>query len=273
MKNLSLNQKGFSLVQVMVSVGIMAGMGVMMMQMSDNQLKQQKGIELKAEQGDVANIIRQTLRDKEACEATFLGMSPGDEIPEIRMNPDYSQPPFAKAGEKFKNFNVYIKKMYLLTRQEEIDFNERPAGSNAIDNYTTGAGFGRLRVTFVKQIGAVTDANTKHNFFGVKESVVTFQVKGNFYDVEIVKHNDKTKLDQACWSKAAVAGVTCNASNHERCVTTSLDEESPFYACSGSPGTCDWIDKMTDAATGTSLYLAECKYFRDNSPFMSCSEY
>nr|MBA2403188.1 hypothetical protein [Bdellovibrionales bacterium] len=54
MKNLIQNPNGFSLIQVMVSIGIMGGMALMMTQMHDNQLKQQKGIELKAEQGDVA---------------------------------------------------------------------------------------------------------------------------------------------------------------------------------------------------------------------------
>ena len=274
MKQLFQNSKGFSLVQVMVSVGIMGGMAVMMMQLSENQNKQQKGIELKAEQGDVANIIRQTLRDKEACESTFLGMSPGDEIKEIRMNPDLSKPPFAKTGEKFKNYKVFIKSMNLLTRQEELTFNERPAGSNAIDNYTTGAGFGRLRVTFVKQQGVVTDANTSHNFFGVKESVITFLIKGNFYDTEIVKHNDKMKLDQACWAKAATVGVSCNISNSERCKIIPLDEDPVYKDCGGGgPSACDWTDKITDAATGTALYLAECRYIRDNSPFMACAEY
>ena len=271
MKQLFQNPKGFSLVQVMVSVGIMGGMALMMMKLSENQTKQQKGIELKAEQGDVANIIRQTLRDKEACESTFLGMSPGDEIKEIRMNPDLSKPPFAKTGEKFKNYKVFIKSMNLLTRQEEITFKERPAGSNAIDNYTTGAGFGRLRVTFVKQQGAVTDANTSHNFFGVKESAITFLIKGNFYDTEIVKHNDKTKLNQACWAKAATVGVSCNLSNNDRCNIFPLDEDPPYKDCAG--GACDWIDTILDAATGTALYLAECRYIRDNSPFMACAEY
>jgi hypothetical protein len=275
MKTLINNPKGFSLVQVMVSVGIMGGMALMMMKMSDNQIKQQKGMDLKAEQGDLANIIRSTIRDKEACEATFLGMSPGDEIPEIRMNPDLSKPAFAVAGEKFKNFNVYIKKMYLLTRAEELTFGLRPAGSTPIENYQTGAGFGYLRVTFVKQIGKITDSNTSHNFVGSKETAITFPVKGFFYDTEIVKHNQSSMLDQACWARASGQGITCNGTAGERCKTTPLDEESWFKGSTDCPDASNldcWVDRITDAATATKLYLADCKYFRDNSPFMACAD-
>jgi hypothetical protein len=82
------------------------------------------------------------------------------------------------------------------------------------------------------------------------------------------------KLDQACWAKAATAGVSCNISNSERCKIFPLDEDPIYKDCGGGgPSACDWTDKITDAATGTALYLAECRYIRDNSPFMACAEY
>lgn len=257
--NLLKTQKGFSLVQVMVAVGIMGGLALAMMQMTDNQIKQQKTMELKAETGDVANIIRQTLNDKEACEATFIGMSPGDSIPALRMTADMSQKPFAEVGVKFKTYNVYIKEMYLLTRPEEVAAQQRDASSNPISSYTTGAGFGYLRVTFVKQVGAVNDQNKSHNFYGAKESAITFPVKGFFYDMEIVKHNDETKLDQACWAKASSQGISCNGTPGERCATIPIDEDG------------NGTDYIVDQSTGAKLYLAECRYFRDDSPFMECA--
>jgi hypothetical protein len=249
---------GFSLVQVMVAIGLSAGLAVTMMKMTDNQIKQQKTMELKAEQGDVATIIRQTLSDKEACDATFKGMSPGDQIEAIRMSSDMSQTPFALIGVKFKTFNVYIKEMALLTRAEEITFKQRAATANPIASYITGSGFGYLRVVFVKNVGVVSDTNQTHNFYGAKETATIFPIKGFFYDVEVVKHNVEEKLQDSCWAKAAMQGVSCNGTTGERCSTVPIDVD-------GTVGT----DFITDA--GTKLFLAECRYFRDDSPFMSCS--
>ena len=259
--NYKFREGGFSLVQVMVAIGLMGGLALAMMKMFDNQLKQQKTVELRAEQGDVANIIRQTLSDKEACEATFIGMSPGDDISSIRMTPDLNQPAFAQVGEKFKTFNVFIKSMYLLTRAEEITLKQRAVGSLPISSYTTGAGFGYLKVTFVKNVGAVTDANTSHNFYGAKETSTIFPVKGFFYDVEIVKHNDPNLLNQACWDRASIKGVNCNGTPDEPCTVQALNVDA-------DPAANDFI---LDTATSTPLYLAECKYYRDDSPFMECA--
>lgn len=257
-----LNQDGFSLVQVMVAVGLMGGLALAMMKMTDNQIKSQKTMELKAEQGDLANIIRQTLNDKVACEATFIGMTPGDDIDTLRMTADMAQPPFAEVGKKFKTYNVFIKSMHLLTRAEELTHKQRETGSNPITDYTSGTGFGYLKVTFVKNMGAVTDTNKNHNFFGAKETSSIFQVKGFFYDMEIVKHNDPAKLDQACFDKADDHGVVCTASSHERCSNVPLNEDG-----NDGNGTIDFITDLN----GVKLYLAECKYFRDDSPFMGCA--
>jgi hypothetical protein len=151
--------------------------------------------------------------------------------------------------------------MALLTRAEEITSKQRAATANPISSYTTGSGFGYLRVVFVKNVGVVSDKNQTHNFYGAKETATVFPIKGYFYDVEVVKHNVEAKLQESCWAKAQVQGVSCNGSPNERCSTVPIDVD-------GVAGT----DFITDNATGTKLYLGECKYFRDDSPFMSCSK-
>ncbi len=264
-----MRQRGFSLVQVMVAVGLMGGLALTMMKMMENQTKQQKTMELKAEQGDMANMMRQVLNNKVSCEATFLGFSPGNQINQIRINSDKSLPPFAETGVKFKNFNVYIKSMYILTRQEEVDWGQRQPGPPIEYNDPDGMGFGMavLRVNFVKNIGAVNDANKSHQFFGAKETSIFFQVFGNFYDLEIVKHNDngsgaspEEQVAQACYDRASTKGVTCTMASNERCWFEPLDVDKDGN-----------IDSISDAATGDPLYLGECRYFRDDSPFMACS--
>ena len=258
-------ERGFSLVQVMVSVGIMGGLAMAMMKMMENQTKQQKTIELKAEQGDIAAIIRQVLANKVACETTFIGMSPGDTIKEIRMNSDLSVPPFAETGVKFKNNNVYIKSMYLLTRPEEVTAKQRPANLPPIeynDPQGKGFGYGYLKITFVKNIGAVTDLNKSHQFYGAKETALILPIAGNFYDLEIVKHNDWNKLNEACYLKAASKSVNCSVASHERCWYEQIDLNGD--------GVGDTNDSIIDQASQQPLYLAECHYFRDDSPFIAC---
>ncbi len=251
---------GFSLLQVMVAVGLMSGLAVMMMKMTENQAKSQKTMELKAEQGDVANIIRQTLLNKESCESSFVGMAPGDKVEALRMSSDMSQTPFALSGVKFKTYNVYIKEMALLTRAEEISFGQRDAGTKPIASYTTGLGTGYLRVVFAKNVGIVSDKNQTHNFFGAKETATIFQINGYFYDVEVVKHNDENKLIDSCRKKAQDNGVNCNGAVGEPCNLRKLNEDADMST----------TDHIVDAQSGMTLYLGECKYFRDDSPFMGC---
>ncbi len=256
-----LNTRGFSLVQVMVAIGLMGGLALAMMRMTDNQIKQQKTMEMKAELGDVATIIRQTLSNKNACITTFLGMSPGDNIPSIRMSTNMSLPPFLEVGKKFKTFNVYVKSMNLLTRLEEISHKQRDAALPPISNYNDGFGYGYLKVTFVKQSGAITDENKSRNFYGAKETNLIFPIAGYFYDVEIVQASDQNKLSEACFEKAATKGVTCNGTAGERCSVVPLDEDKN--------GQTDKITDISGMAPG-GFFLAECRYFRDDSPFMDC---
>lgn len=255
---LGFSQKGFSLVQVLVAVAIMGGLALVMMQMTDNQLKQQKTMELRAETGDVSTIIRQTLTDKEACESSFVGMSPGDAVSGLRLNADMNQKPFAEVGAKFKTFNILIKDMHLLSRAEEVSAGQRDSSTQPISSFTTGSGYTYLKVTLAKHLGQ-TNQNSPQKFYGSKETAIFFPIKANFYDLEVVKHTDDTKLDEACWSKASILGVPCNGTAGERCATIPIDEDG------------NGTDYVVDQTTGARLFLAECRIFRDDSPLMECS--
>lgn len=252
------SQRGFSLVQVLVAVAIMGGLALVMMQMTDNQIKQQKTIELKVESGDVATIIRQTLTDREACESTFVGMAPGDLVNGLRLTADANQKPFAEVGAKFKTFNIVIKEMHLLSRPEEISTAQRDPSTQPISSYTTGSGFAYLKVTLSKQVG-VAKSDKPQRFYGSKDTSIFIPIKANFYDLEIIKDINDNKLDEACWKKAALLGVTCTGAPEERCATIPIDEDG------------NGTDYVVDAKTGARLYLAECRIFRDDSPLMECS--
>jgi hypothetical protein len=258
---LSSNQ-GFSLVQVMVSVGIMGGLALMMMTMMENQAKQQKTIELKSEQNDIKAIIKQVLANKDACDATFVSMAPGDEIFEIRTMADPSIAPFAKTGVKFKNMNVYIKKIRLLSRQEELDVGHRPLTNPPTPpiSYTSsngppnGFGTGWLRINFVKNIGVVSDTNKSQQFYGARETSVDIPIFGHFYYDVMVNHSELEGLENECVQKATSYGVQCFPGNdNDRC----------------------WFERLNstthDEASDQDVFWGECRIFHDDAPFVECT--
>lgn len=252
------SEVGFSIIQVMVAIALTAGLALSLMQISQNQSKQQKTMELKGELYDIANIIRESLRDREACEATFSRTTPGQTIDELKLTLDFNQPPFAVIGQKFKGYNVFIKEMRLLTRPDEIQFGKREVGQNPM-SYTTGVGYGYLKIIFIKQPGDITQTNTKQNFFGAKETAIIFPIKGLFYDYALITAEQPDQLLGQCYSKAFDDGVTCTGAANEPC------SYKHKYKADGT--THDTVSNNSVIS-----YLGECKYYRDESPLQSCFE-
>lgn len=70
------NQNGFSLVEIMVAMSLMASLSVVGMQMFKNQSTAQKTVEQNYEVTTVHNHIRNVLANEANCTATFLGQAP-----------------------------------------------------------------------------------------------------------------------------------------------------------------------------------------------------
>lgn len=76
--------KGFSLVEVMVAVGITGILSLVVAQMMKNQNEVMTHSEAKGEELEIYSQIRTVLARKDACEATFKGSSMGDQLSVIR---------------------------------------------------------------------------------------------------------------------------------------------------------------------------------------------
>jgi type II secretory pathway pseudopilin PulG len=175
------DEAGFSLVQVMVAMGLAGGLAVYMMTLTENQLKNQKNIEMKAEIQKIDVLIRQTLRDKNNCFHTFKQAFPGGTLDGIRISHDPSVPYFAEVENRFKNTNVSIDEMYILKRSEEEDksFNDgvKPIRSSSEAAVSAdGTGKAHLRVTFSKGI----NADDKARFFGGKTIKKIYTIYAKF---------------------------------------------------------------------------------------------
>ena len=253
------NQKGVSLVQILLVILAVVGLGYAFMQYSEKQNSKPKIVELKAEATEIVKSIRIRIGDKSFCDASFIGAAPGENLLLLRVNADPAEKPFAETGTKFQSYNVYIKEMRLLSRAEEITAGLRVATTNPISSFTTGASVSYLKVVMVKHLGVISDRANPQKFYGSKEAVETFPVNGFFFDTKIVTHSDPTKLKEACWANAATLGISCSGADQERCAMFPIDEDG------------DGPDYVVDAKTGAKVHLAECRYFRDDSPLMECA--
>jgi len=70
-----LNARGFSLVEIMIALGIMSGLMLAVSQMINTGTKGAKKISQDIEQASLSNTIINTMRDKKSCEYTLNGLS------------------------------------------------------------------------------------------------------------------------------------------------------------------------------------------------------
>lgn len=252
------NQAGLSLINYLVAIGVVAVLGFLLMQSKSSKSKQDKSLKLQAEVAEITNLIRQTLSEKKACDATLIGMSPGDMLSAIRTSSLPSQQFFAETGMKFKSTSLFIKEMRILTRAEEVSGTFRNATVNPISSFSTGAGSIHLKVVLVEQLGLIKDPKQPQKVYESKETDLIFPIQGFFYNVKIVTHNIKENLQEACWANGSSLGLTCVGDEKERCVTLPIDEDG------------NGTDYVVDPKTGSKSYLAECRYFKDDSPLMEC---
>ena len=74
MKNLLINQKGVSLVQVMMAFGLMSVLGLAVMRMNETNMKESKRVELKGELDNVHREVMSYLSNDVACSYTLGGV-------------------------------------------------------------------------------------------------------------------------------------------------------------------------------------------------------
>lgn len=252
------NQVGSSLVKSLVVAGVIGGLAFLLIQSKNSKSKQDKDLKFNSDLKEVNTLIRQTLSDKKACDATLIGLSPGDILQAIRVNADVDQKIFAETGTKFKSTGLFIKEMRLLTRSEEVAGTFRGSTIPPISSFSTGAGTAHVKVVLVEQLGLIRDPKNPQKLYESKTTDLIFPIQGFFYDVKIVTHPMKEKLEEACKANAASLGLSCTGIEKNRCTTHPIDEDG------------NGVDYLVDPKTGSKIFLAECRYFKDDSPMMEC---
>lgn len=252
MKNLmSHSEKGFSLIEVMIGLGIMCAASIGFMNFMKGQHKSQKTIEMNAELMEIRLLIQQTITRKEACDATFLGMAPGDNLKEVRTSKDLSKPAFLITGERFRSYNVYVKSIRMLSRAEQTQpsRNITDAGIG-----TDGVGYAYLEVTFSR--GAKELSGQQQSFYGGKDVKIVFPIRAVFAEHSLFAGCQKdATLPNKCKQKATTLGAADSYTNNFIMDETNPSEPKVFdiTGC-GSPGG----------------YMLECNIYKDSFPVASC---
>jgi type II secretory pathway pseudopilin PulG len=124
-------QSGFGLVEVMISVGLMGGLAVFMMNQSEQSSKMQTKMNFNADLNAATNFLQTTLSKKDNCTLSLIGRGVGDEITQINygipnpvvpsdppiLDPDKS--PILK-GAVLGNSTLQIKEMFLVSKTDPV---------------------------------------------------------------------------------------------------------------------------------------------------------
>lgn len=120
--NLS-NEKGFSLVSVMVAIGLAGGLALILMELSQQQSKQHSKALVDSELIEIYGQFNRVISKAESCGATFVGLQRGDKVMEFRYSFDENAEPFAvvddveldQGGKPFrKGMKMQVVEMKLL---------------------------------------------------------------------------------------------------------------------------------------------------------------
>lgn len=114
------NERGFSLVSVLVAIGLTGVLSLILMSLFDRQTQQQKKMLVDAEFTEIINHIQTVLSKKESCNSTFMGKKKGQLIYRLLLNMDPDNPPFAEVGdvETFRGTKIFLTRVKVLTDDE-----------------------------------------------------------------------------------------------------------------------------------------------------------
>nr|BDT27732.1 prepilin-type N-terminal cleavage/methylation domain-containing protein [Bacteriovorax sp. HI3] len=105
---MSVNQRGFSLTEILIGMGLLSVLSLGVASMMKNMMSGQVTSETKMEELEMRRILTTTLADKKACENTFKNFSLGQVITQIKNS---SGAIIYEVGKKYGNNSLAITSM------------------------------------------------------------------------------------------------------------------------------------------------------------------
>ncbi|MFZ4714481.1 MAG: hypothetical protein ACOYL6_12235 [Bacteriovoracaceae bacterium] len=188
-----LNELGMSMVEVMIAIGMAAGLSVVIMKNMDMQNKSSKTQSLNNEIENIKRIIQDFVGKQDPCFATFGQKKRGELITELKTTKDGV--PFAKTGSEFQNTGIIITKMSIVSIAEEIDKNP-DVGMNSYvalqeSGEYIGVGLTYLRVWITKK----KSSNGQQNFFGAADTYFDVPFFARFMDDDLISEESASMVD------------------------------------------------------------------------------
>lgn len=106
-------QEGFSLIEILIAIGLTGALALILMNLSQKQLKIEATSKFKSEINEIIFEISSLLKRSVAnCEENLIGTNIGSDLEELRyMTSATSSQVLVKAGEEFRKTGVLISKI------------------------------------------------------------------------------------------------------------------------------------------------------------------
>lgn len=177
------NQKGMSLVSVLIAIGLTGVLGTILMSLMEQQGKQTKKAMVDGEMTEVYAQFVRVIVQKSSCDSTFIGLQKGDPVTEFRYTFDYDQVPFAEVGSLFRGTKLKLFGMKILTNAEVIARNMTP-----VIKSPSGETVLVLEVTLERPEGVL----------GAKHIKKTFDINAVVGQGMLIKMADPNAIESAC---------------------------------------------------------------------------
>lgn len=132
------SQKGFSLTEVMIAGALLAGIGVAIMKMMNNQTKTLKSVEASAEVDNVVMNIQKILNSSNGCNATLAARM-------LKVFPkNYSDPTISREGTLINSIKIKESGDYLVVGQKisnDVDLTRLEVKLD-VNNFDPDSGYG-----------------------------------------------------------------------------------------------------------------------------------
>lgn len=153
------NQRGMSLVSVLMAIGLTGVLAMILMNLMEQQNKQQKRALVDGELTEVYAHFVRLINQGGPCNATFTGLQKGDSLSEFRYSFDSNEEPFAEVDKNFRNTKLMLKEMKILT-DAEVTARGIPVVGKVDGGSTTVV----LEITLQRPAGTLGGSEVKKTF-------------------------------------------------------------------------------------------------------------
>lgn len=218
-------QQGMSLVSVLVAIALTGVLATILMNLSDQQNKQQQKAMVDGDLTEIMGHFRSILTNAESCNATLMNKKKGQKITRLLLSDNATTEPFAKVDTKqpFRGSKILLTGMKILTDDEVKKMN--------VDGLVPQPGIVVLRASFQRI----------NNPIGAKDINKHFEIRV-LYGQEN-KEDDPlspTGVVAACKKKYGSEAFIKNLDTGERAVP---EEAGTFTTGEGYFGMCVFADE------------------------------